>query len=60
MCEISIRVPVDDFVFILIGKDSTVKLRAKQAVASDEFFDLIDSMQMRQEEMRRKANRYVN
>lgn len=47
---------VDDFVFILIGKDGTVKLRAMQPVQSDELFSLIDSMPMRKEEMRRKAS----
>ena len=47
---------VEDFVFILIGKDGTVKLRARQPVLSDDLFELIDSMPMRKEEMKRKAN----
>ena len=47
---------IDNFVFILIGKDGTVKLRAKEPVSSDDLFSLIDSMPMRKEEMRRKAN----
>ena len=51
---------VDDFVFILIGKDGTVKLRAKQPVLCDEIFSLIDSMPMRKEEMRRKASQSRN
>lgn len=53
-------VPVDDFEFILIGKDGTVKLRTKKPVLSRELFGLIDSMPMRKEEMRRKANRSLN
>lgn len=51
---------VDDFVFILIGKDGTIKLRAKQPVLSDDLFGLIDSMPMRKEEMRRKASQSRN
>ena len=51
---------VDDFVFILIGKDVTVKLRAKQPVLSDGLFGLTDSMPMRKEEMRRKASQSQN
>jgi hypothetical protein len=50
------EVHVEDYDFVLIGKDGTVKLRAKQVVASSDLFDLIDRMPMRQEEMRRKAN----
>ena len=51
------EVPVDDFAFILIGKDGTVKLRSKQTVLSGDLFALIDSMPMRKEEMRRKASK---
>jgi hypothetical protein len=51
---------IDDFVFILIGKDGTVKLRAKQPVLSDALFGLIDSMSMRKDEMRRKASQSQN
>jgi len=47
---------IDDFVFILVGKDGTVKLRATQPVLSDDLFSLIDSMPMRKEEMRKKAS----
>ena len=53
-------VPVNDFEFILIGKDGTVKLRTKKPVLSRELFGLIDSMPIRKEEMRRKANRSLN
>lgn len=51
---------IDDFVFILIGKDGTVKLRANELVSSEDLFSLIDSMPMRKEEMRRKAGQYRN
>ena len=51
---------IDDFVFILIGKDGTVKRRTKQPVLCDELFSLIDSMPMRKEEMRRKASQSRN
>lgn len=50
----------NDFVFILIGKDGTVKLRTEQPVQSDDLFGLIDSMPMRKEEMSRKANKSRN
>jgi len=50
------EVPAEVYRFVLIGKDGTVKLRAKQAVPSSDLFDLIDRMPMRQEEMRRKTN----
>jgi hypothetical protein len=39
---------------ILIGKDGGIKLR-KQSAAPKEIFDLIDSMPMRQSEMRKKS-----
>lgn len=51
---------IDDFVFILIGKDGTVKLRANEPVSSEDLFSLIDRMPMRKEEMRRKAGQYRN
>ena len=51
---------VDNFVFILIGKDGTIKLMAKQPVPSDDLFGLIDSMPMRKEEMKRGASRSRN
>jgi hypothetical protein len=51
---------IDDFVFILIGKDGTVKLRSQEPVSSEDLFSLIDSMPMRKEEMRRKANQSRN
>ena len=51
---------IDDFVFILIGKDGRVKLRAKEPVSSEDLFSLIDGMPMRKEEMRRKAGQSRN
>jgi hypothetical protein len=43
-----------EFVLILIGKDGTVKLRSNNPVDTSKLFGLIDTMPMRQEEMRRK------
>lgn len=48
------EVPDEQFAVILIGKDGTEKLRRLEVVKSKEIFDLIDSMPMRQAEMRRK------
>ena len=46
--------PGAGFAFLLIGKDGTEKLRKKEPVSAQELFSLIDSMPMRQAEMRRK------
>ncbi len=43
----------DGFTLLLIGKDGGVKLRSDKPVAAKELFALIDSMPMRQQEMRR-------
>lgn len=43
----------DAFAVLLIGKDGGVKLRRGKPVGSDELFALIDSMPMRQQDMRR-------
>ena len=51
------EVPEDDFKFILVGKDGTVKLRSNQTVSGVDLFALIDSMPMRGEEMRRKSSK---
>lgn len=40
----------------LIGKDGGVKLRKDSLVDTRHIFDLIDSMPMRQSEMRKKSN----
>lgn len=42
------------FHFILLGKDSGVKLRREEPVSAEELFRIIDAMPMRQQEMRRK------
>ncbi|MEJ2069770.1 MAG: DUF4174 domain-containing protein [Syntrophobacterales bacterium] len=48
------QVAADEFRVVLIGKDGTVKL-SEPAVRLSEVFALIDSMPMRQREMREKA-----
>jgi hypothetical protein len=45
----------DQFQVILLGKDGTIKLRSDKPVPASEFFELIDAMPMRKEEMRRKT-----
>ena len=46
-----------NFEVILVGLDGTIKLRQDQPVTTDKLFSLIDSMPMRQREMRRQKNR---
>lgn len=48
------KVQEDKFTFILIGKDGGEKLTKNEVVHSKDLFDLIDSMPMRQSEMKRK------
>ena len=43
------------FQLLLIGKDGTVKLRSEKPVSISDIFGLIDSMPMRQQEMRKKS-----
>jgi len=50
------RVPQSEFRVILIGKDGGNKLSKNQYIEPSYIFDLIDSMPMRQSEMRRKNN----
>jgi hypothetical protein len=45
----------DDFAVLLVGKDGGVKLRSTSPVAPDELFPLIDSMPMRQQELRKQS-----
>jgi hypothetical protein len=45
------------FTLLLIGKDGGEKLRSHEVVAPERICRLIDSMPMRQEEMRERANR---
>jgi hypothetical protein len=44
----------DSFLFLLIGKDGGIKIRADHAVSVDHIFERIDSMPMRQREMKNK------
>ncbi len=48
------RVPPNTFGLILVGKDGGIKLKRQDQVSLEEVFDLIDSMPMRQREMRQK------
>ena len=45
-----------DLVIILVGKDGGVKLRKEEYTPMSDIFDLIDSMPMRQREMKEKSN----
>jgi hypothetical protein len=49
------NLPADGFYMLLIGKDGTVKERYSQPTEMEAIFSLIDSMPMRQEEMREDA-----
>jgi hypothetical protein len=44
-----------DFALLLIGKDGLEKLRSREVVSPETLFRLVDSMPMRQEEMRMKG-----
>jgi len=45
-----------DYAVILVGKDGGTKLKRQGRTALKDIFALIDSMPMRQEEMRQKAD----
>ena len=49
------RIDTGKFTVLLIGKDGGTKLVRRQKVDLQEIFDLIDSMPMRQQEMREKG-----
>lgn len=49
------NVPFKQFTLLLIGKDGGEKLRSVKPVKTELIFGLIDSMPMRQREMRRKG-----
>jgi hypothetical protein len=49
-------IPPKGSAVIRVGKDGGIKLREKDPVRLDEIFNLIDSMPMRQDEMRRRNN----
>lgn len=44
-----------NFVLILVGKDGGVKLRKEEYTLMSDIFDLIDSMPMRKQEMKKKG-----
>ncbi|MFK7945702.1 MAG: DUF4174 domain-containing protein [Paracoccaceae bacterium] len=46
----------DEFTIILVGKDGGEKLRLHEVTDPRVFYDLIDSMPMRQQEMRREVD----
>jgi hypothetical protein len=46
------------FTVILVGKDGGIKLKRNDQVRLEEIFRLIDSMPMRQDEMRQKGRRF--
>lgn len=48
----SYSVAAADFLLVLIGKDGTVKRRSHEVVTPTELFSQIDSMPMRQRELR--------
>lgn len=48
------EVPRDAFTLLLIGKDGGLKLRRSEFTEVNDIFNLIDSMPMRQAEMRRR------
>lgn len=49
-----------EFTLILIGKDGSEKLRSDKPVPTQELFKLIDSMPMRQVEMRNRSKKDQN
>ena len=51
----SLKVRKEEFRIFLIGKDGTVKLHSDKPVTAAEIFSLIDSMPMRQREMRKNS-----
>jgi hypothetical protein len=48
-------VPAGTFAIILVGKDGGVKLKRSEPIPLEKIFGLIDSMPMRQDEMRRRG-----
>ena len=49
-----LKVAPNQFAVLLIGKDGGVKLRQKEALATQRLFGTIDTMPMRQQEMQKK------
>jgi hypothetical protein len=48
----------NEFTVILVGKDGGIKLKRNDQVRLEEIFQLIDSMPMRQDEMRQKGRKF--
>ena len=48
--------PEESFRIVLIGKDGGVKLDQAKGISIQEVFDLIDTMPMRQAEIRKKGD----
>lgn len=52
------EIPNNTFTVILLGKDGGIKLKRSDHVRLEEIFRLIDSMPMRQDEMRQKDRKF--
>ena len=48
------------FTFILIGKDGGIRLRSKKVIPKEQLFAVIDTMPMRQDEMKRQRNKRLD
>ena len=48
------------FTFILIGKDGGIRLRSKKVIPKEQLFALIDTMPMRQDEIKRQRNKRLD
>ncbi len=48
--------PDSPFTFVLVGKDTSEKLRSRELVSIDALFNTIDTMPMRQREMEEQQN----
>jgi hypothetical protein len=48
--------PSSPFTFVLVGKDTTEKLRSGDVVSAERLFETIDAMPMRQREMQRQRD----
>ena len=48
------------FTFLLIGKDGGIRLRSKKVISKGQLFALIDTMPMRQDEMKRQRNKRLD
>lgn len=52
------EIPNNTFTVILLGKDGGIKLKRDDHVRLEEIFRLIDSMPMRQDEIRQKGRKF--